>query len=81
MARELDPDGIRVAYVVVDGAVDTKCTRESMGEERYAKILEDGIMRPDDMAEFYWQLHCQRRAAWILEIDIRTYVGSWYWQR
>ncbi len=76
MARELGPEGIHVAHVVIDGAIDTKWTRERF-PERFAERPDDGIMQPDQLAEIYWQLHCQPRAAWTFETDVRPYVEQW----
>ena len=56
MARELGPQGIHVAHVVIDGAIDTVLVRE-----RFPDIVEsrpsDGILNPADIAENYYQLH------------------------
>jgi len=30
-------------------------------------------MKPDDIAEAYWQLHAQPRSAWTHEIDLRPW--------
>jgi NAD(P)-dependent dehydrogenase (short-subunit alcohol dehydrogenase family) len=76
MARELGPEGIHVAHVVIDGPIDTATTRElfpAWFEER----PEDGVLQPDDLAEVYWQLHQQARSAWTFEIDVRPYVEPW----
>src|SRR4029453_18106470 len=58
MARELGPQGIHVAHVVIDGAIDTPFIAENF-PERYAKKAEDGILSPDAIAENYWDLHRQ----------------------
>lgn len=76
MARELGPQGIHVGHVVIDGAIDTEWTRERLGDQ-YDALPEDGIMQPDHLAEIYWQLHTQPRAAWTFETDVRTYREPW----
>jgi NAD(P)-dependent dehydrogenase (short-subunit alcohol dehydrogenase family) len=76
MARELGPQGIHVAHVVIDGAIDTRFIAENF-PERYAKKAEDGILNPDHIAESYWQLHCQPRSAWSHEIDLRPWNETW----
>ena len=63
MARELGPEGIHVAHVVIDGAIDTPFIRDNF-PERYKLKEQDGILDPEAIAENYWQLHCQPRAAW-----------------
>ena len=76
MARELAPLGIHVGHVVIDGAIDTRWTRE-MFPDLVASRPADGILQPDDIAENYWLLHCQPRSAWTQELDLRPWVEPW----
>jgi NAD(P)-dependent dehydrogenase (short-subunit alcohol dehydrogenase family) len=76
MARELGPKGIHVAHVVIDGPIDNPDTR-ALFPEMFAARGPDGILKPDDIAEIYWQLHAQPRAAWSFEIDVRTCFETW----
>ena len=76
MARELGPQGVHVAHVVVDGATDTEFIRSNF-PERYATKDQDGIVNPDHIADLYWQLHQQPRDAWTHETEIRPWMESW----
>jgi len=76
MARELGPEGVHVAHVVVDGAIDTSFIRENF-PERYRLKERDGILDPEAIAENYWQLHCQARSAWTHELDLRPWIETW----
>jgi NAD(P)-dependent dehydrogenase (short-subunit alcohol dehydrogenase family) len=76
MARELGPQGIHVAHVVIDGAIDTRFIAENF-PERYALKERQGILDPDAIAEAYWQLHLQPRSAWTHELDLRPWIESW----
>lgn len=76
MARELGPKGIHVAHSVIDGAIDTAWIRENF-PDRAALDDEGGILKPDDIAETYWQIHRQPRTAWTHEIDLRPWMESW----
>lgn len=76
MARELGPQGLHVAHVVVDGAIDTDFIRESF-PERYALKDQDGILNPEHIAENYWMLHQQPRDAWTFELDLRPWIERW----
>ncbi|WP_422363939.1 SDR family oxidoreductase [Pyruvatibacter mobilis] len=76
MARELGPKGIHVAHSVIDGAIDTAWIRENF-PDRAALDEEGGILKPDDIAETYWQIHRQPRTAWTHEIDLRPWIESW----
>ena len=62
LARELWPKGVHVAHVVVDGII---------GPAGEPSPPNDPQLDPDQMAEAYWQLAGQHRAAWTLEIDLR----------
>ncbi len=76
MARELGPRGIHVAHVVIDGPIDTKWTREIF-PDWFENRPDDGVMKPDELAESYWQLHSQPKSAWTFEMDVRTYIEPW----
>ena len=76
LARELGPEGIHVAHVVIDGAIDTAFIKE-MFPERYALKDQDGILDPEAIAEAYWQLHLQHRSAWTHELDLRPWIERW----
>ena len=73
MARELGPQGIHVAHFIIDGAIDTQFIKE-LFPDIYALKDQDGILRPDMIAENYWNIHCQHRSAWSHEIDLRPYM-------
>lgn len=77
MARELGPQGIHVAHVVVDGAIDTAFIRDSFPQMYAEKKPQDGILRPDHIAEMYWMLHRQPRDAWTHELDLRPWIEKW----
>jgi NAD(P)-dependent dehydrogenase (short-subunit alcohol dehydrogenase family) len=65
MARELAPQGIHVAHVVVDGVVQA-----GAGEQTPA----DSHLDPAAIAESMWQLLQQPRNAWTWEIELRPWV-------
>lgn len=73
MARELGPRGIHVASVIIDGMIDSPRVRERF-PERAAQLPPDGMLKPDDIAETYWQLHRQPRDAWTFEVDLRPWA-------
>ncbi len=76
MARELGPEGIHVAHIVIDGAIDTPFIAERF-PERYVLKAQDGILNPDAIAENYWHLHRQHRSAWTHELDLRPWMEKW----
>ena len=62
LARELWPQGVHVAHVVVDGII---------GPAGEAMNADEPKLDPDGMAEAYWHLASQARTAWTLELDLR----------
>ena len=76
MARELGPQGIHVAHVIVDGAIDGAFSRANMPDIE-ARLERDEILKPDDIARNFVWLHHQPRSAWTHEIDLRPWRESW----
>ena len=76
MARELGPQGIHVAHLIIDGAIDTPWIKENF-PERHALKDEGGILDPEAIADTYWRLHCQLRSAWTHEMDLRPWMETW----
>ena len=72
MARELGPEGIHVAHIVIDGVVDTPWIRKNFADA-LERLPPDGICKPQQIAEAYWQLSQQERCAWTHEMDLRPY--------
>lgn len=69
MARELDPKGIHVAHVVIDGQIASEARRDMAAQRGPSSLLT-----ADAIAEAYWQLHLQPRDAWTHELDLRPWV-------
>ena len=76
MARELGPQNIHVAHVVIDGGVDTAWIRENFPDYEARKAV-DGIVNPADLADNYVMLYNQPRNAWTFELDVRPWEEKW----
>jgi NAD(P)-dependent dehydrogenase (short-subunit alcohol dehydrogenase family) len=76
MARELGPQGIHVAHLVIDAGVDTAWVRERI-KSRGGSGDERTLMDPGSIGETYWQLHQQPRDAWTHELDVRPAGETW----
>lgn len=76
MARELGPQGIHVAHIVIDGAIYSQFIRENLpdADDRRAR---DGLLIPDEIAKNYVWLHKQHRSAWTHELDLRPWNETW----
>jgi len=70
MARELQPQNIHVAQVVIDGGIYNP-TRDS---ERSRSRGPDGMLDPDAIAQTYLNLHRQHRSTWASYIELRPWV-------
>jgi NAD(P)-dependent dehydrogenase (short-subunit alcohol dehydrogenase family) len=67
MARELQPQGIHVAHVVIDGGISS-ATRPVPADK------PDSLLAPEAIAESYMHLIKQSRSAWSWEIEVRPWV-------
>ena len=76
MARELGPQNIHVAHVIVDGAIDSNFIRQVHADADGARA-EDAILSPDEIAKNYVWLHKQQRSAWTHELDLRPWKEKW----
>jgi NAD(P)-dependent dehydrogenase (short-subunit alcohol dehydrogenase family) len=67
MARELAPQGIHVAHVVIDGGIKS-------ARRQAAPDAPDSLLDPDAIAATYLHLIHQPRSAWAWEIEVRPWV-------
>ena len=76
LAREMGPQGIHVAHVVIDGMIDGTFAR-SIAPDIQSLLDEDAILKPDEIARNYVWLHNQQRSAWTFELDLRPWKENW----
>ncbi len=67
LARELAPQGMHVAHIVIDGAIRNPGRMEP-------GAAPDSMLDPDAIARSYLQLLRQDRSAWSWEIELRPWV-------
>ena len=67
MARELQPQGIHVAHIVVDGGILS--SRRPNPPDK-----PDAMLDPDAIAQSYLDLLRQHRSAWAWEIELRPWL-------
>lgn len=79
MARELGPQNIHIAHLIIDAGVDTEFVRERIkargGDPN--TLPADTLMNPESVANAYWYLHSQSRDGWTFELDLRPYAERW----
>ena len=67
MARELQPQGIHVAHVVIDGGIRSEGRPNPPDKP-------DSMLDPDAIAQSYLDLLRQPRSAWAWEIELRPWL-------
>ena len=67
MARELHPQGIHVAHVVIDGGIKSERRPEPAGQTA-------SMLNPASIAATYMHLIHQPHSAWSWEIEVRPWV-------
>lgn len=72
MARSLGPQGVHVAYFVIDAVIDLEWTRRRMPDQP-----DDFFIKPDAIAENVWYVAHQDPSAWSFEVELRPYGERW----
>ncbi len=72
MARELGPQGVHVAYVIIDAVIDLAWTRRMFPDKP-----DDYFIRPEAIAESVWQTAHQDRSAWSFNVELRPFGETW----
>ena len=67
LARELSPQNIHVAHVVIDGGIRSANRADPPDKP-------DSLLDPDAIAQSYLSLLQQHRSAWAWEIELRPWV-------
>ena len=68
MARELHPQGVHIAHIVIDGGIRSARRPETTGQ--------DTMLDPDAIAATALHLIRQPRSAWSWEIEVRPWVET-----
>ncbi|NKB99104.1 MAG: SDR family NAD(P)-dependent oxidoreductase [Pseudomonadales bacterium] len=83
---EFASQGIHVAHILIDGAVDAPDTLGKMlGAERFQELREtrgmenDGLMLPEKIADTYFHIAQQHRSVWTHELDLRAFSDRAWW--
>lgn len=72
MARDLGPQGVHVAYLVIDAVIDVPWTRE-----RFKEAPDDFFIKPAAIAEEVFHLAHQDRSAWSFLAEVRPFRETW----
>ena len=71
MARDLHPQGVHVAYVNVDGAIDMPVVRQHLSH-----LKDEDLLKPSAIADAFWFLAHQDPSAWSHELHVRPFKES-----
>lgn len=76
MARELGPEGIHVAHLIIDAGVNTEFVRDRFKDRGIdpETLPENTLMDPKSVGEAYWVMHNQTKDAWTHEMDLRPFA-------
>jgi NAD(P)-dependent dehydrogenase (short-subunit alcohol dehydrogenase family) len=77
MARQLGPQGVHVAYVVIDAVIDLAWTRQMMRQRLGGDAPDDFFVKPAAIAEEIWHVAHQDRSAWSFNVEVRPYGENW----
>ena len=72
IARELGPQGIHVAYIVIDAIIDLRWTRR-----RHPELPDDRFAKPEAIAETIYQTAHQDPSAWSFNVELRPFGEVW----
>jgi short-subunit dehydrogenase len=72
MARELGPQGVHVAYVIVDAVIDLEWTRK-----RFQDRPDEFFIKPRAIAAEIWHVVHQDRCAWSFNVELRPFGENW----
>lgn len=73
LTKQFGPKGVHVAYLIIDGVIDTEDTRTGFALGK----PDEFFMAPDRIAETLLALVRYDRSAWTFEIDLRPFGEEW----
>src|SRR3546814_18451428 len=74
LAREIGPKGVHVAHLVIDGGIHGDRLLGAL-PHLLAERGEDGLLRPEALADRAFLVHRQQRRPWTQEVN-RKSVGE-----
>jgi len=72
LARELGPQGVHVAYVMIDALIDMPWVRKQMPDEPAERFAQ-----PDDIAGEVFHIAHQPQSTWSYMHEIRPFGETW----
>ena len=72
IARDLGPQGVHVAYLIIDAVIDVPWARKL-----YKDAADDFFIKPSAIADEVWHLAHQDRSAWSFLAEVRPFHEVW----
>ncbi len=72
LARDLGPQGVHVAYLIIDAVIDVAWARE-----RFKQAPDDFFIKPASIAAEVFHLAHQPRDAWSFLAEVRPFGEVW----
>jgi NAD(P)-dependent dehydrogenase (short-subunit alcohol dehydrogenase family) len=72
LARELGPQGVHVAYVVIDAMIDMPMVRKQITDKP-----DDYFAKPVDIASEVYHTAHQPKSSWSFLVQIRPFAENW----
>jgi NAD(P)-dependent dehydrogenase (short-subunit alcohol dehydrogenase family) len=73
IAREFGPQGIHVAYFIIDASIDTPRTRPALAPDK----PDDFFAKPAAIAEEMFRVAHQDRSTWSFRVELRPFGEVW----
>lgn len=73
MAREFGPQGIHVAYFIIDASIDTPRTRPVLAPDK----PDEFFAKPPAIAEEMYRVAHQDRSTWSFQVELRPFGEVW----
>jgi hypothetical protein len=68
----MGPQGVHVAYVAIDAAIDVPWTRKALPD-----APDDFFASPDDIAGECYHIAHQPKSTWTFDVTIRPFGETW----
>jgi len=72
IARDVGPQGVHVAYIMIDAVIDLRWTRK-----RYSDRPDEFFIKPEEIAREVYHVAHQPRGAWSFNVEIRPHGEVW----
>ncbi len=73
LAKQLGPKGVHVAYLIIDGVIDTEDTRQNFAPNE----PDSFFIQPGQIAKMALFIAEQDPSAWTFEVDLRPFGEKW----